>query len=53
MGFIKTITRAMEKTIALLRNGTFYLISCDQKQPINDQNIIRYYITQINKHALS
>ena len=45
MGFIKTIKSAMEKTIALLecngtysiallQNGTFYLISCDHNQPI-------------------
>ena len=45
MGFIKTIKSAMEKllhpwecnetySIALSRNGKFYLISCDHKQPI-------------------
>ena len=45
MGFIKTIKSAMKKTfallecngtysIALLRNGTFYLISCDYNQSI-------------------
>ena len=46
MGFIKTIKSAMEKkllhswecsgtySIALLQNGTFYLISPDHKQPI-------------------